>query len=343
MKIRKRLALMMCLLLIITTLNIGSDSGNAIVNAESSGLSSLETEGSEIAVHSETDALEEEYQEDLEEISDEESSDETSETSSEETSEMSEVTDVTTEVEASEEISTEEADDEDVAFSESKIVDGVIITVEADAGVFPEGAALLAGKVSDSEEAAVSEAVDEVKQDNDNISSSYTFDIKIIDENGNEIEPDTSKGSVKVSFAMSEVANENLEANVWHVEGDVSSLSAEKLETSESGEIVTAETTGFSYYQVEFTYGEKQYVLPGDESVALTEILAYVGITNKNGSAATDESITSAAGSDDSLFTVEKENGIWIATAVTAFSSNEKLVVTVDGVEYDLKYNFSWQ
>ena len=48
MKIRKRLALMMCLLLIITTLNIGSDSGNAIVNAESSGLSSLETEGSEI-------------------------------------------------------------------------------------------------------------------------------------------------------------------------------------------------------------------------------------------------------------------------------------------------------
>ena len=37
---------------------------------------------------------------------------------------------VTTEDEASEEISTEEADDEDVAFSESKIVDGVIIKIK---------------------------------------------------------------------------------------------------------------------------------------------------------------------------------------------------------------------
>ena len=48
---------------------------------------------------------------------------------------------------------------------------------------------------------------------------------------------------------------------------------------TEEGQAVIAESDGFSYYTVEFTYDEKQYVMQGDSSVALTDILSFVGIT----------------------------------------------------------------
>lgn len=229
-----------------------------------------------------------------------------------------------------------DVDETETSFSSAQTVGNVTVSVTADKGVFPEGSTLLVRSVSNSEEEAVSNAVDQSAASNEKVVSAYTFDIKVLDATGTEIEPDNSKGNVKVSFAMSEVANANLATNVWHVEGEVGSLEAEKLQSSENGTTVTADTTGFSYYQVEFTYGEKEYVLPGDTSVKLTDILSCVGITNADGGAATDSSITAATGSDDSLFTVKKENGVWMATAVTAFASHESLNVTVDGVEYEI-------
>ena len=45
------------------------------------------------------------------------------------------------------------------------------------------------------------------------------------------------------------------------------------------GDTATAETNGFSLYTVEFTYDNKQYVLPGDSEVELSEILDTVGLT----------------------------------------------------------------
>lgn len=212
------------------------------------------------------------------------------------------------------------------AFEQSIAIDGIRVVVKADTGVFPEGATLSVSKVSVAEEKAVESAVDEKRSDNKNVVGSYTFDIKVLDKDGNEIEPDTSKGQVKVSFTLEEVANDNLETDVYHIKGEVGALEAEELETKEVGATtVEAATDGFSYYTVEFTYNELQYVLDGDTSVALTEILAKVGLSGN---------IEAATSSNPELFTVEEQDGAWIVTAVKAFTSEEALKVTLDGVEY---------
>lgn len=212
-------------------------------------------------------------------------------------------------------------------FTKSVTTDGVVITVTADAGVFPEGATVSAVRVLASEEKAVEEVIDEVREENRNVAASYTFDITVFDSNGNEIEPDMTKGSVKVTFKMDEIANDNLETKVYHVEETASGLNAENLPVSNTDGEAVVETDGFSYYTVEFTYKDLQYVLEGYERVELSTILNAVEIS-ENGS------ITSVVSSNDELFTPVFENNVWYIQAVRAFNTNECLKVTIDGIEY---------
>ena len=71
------------------------------------------------------------------------------------------------------------------------------------------------------------------------------------------MQPDTEKGEVSVSFQMEEAKNQNLSADIYHVD---EASQAEKLETEVKGDEVSAKTDGFSFYTVEFTYGSIQYV-----------------------------------------------------------------------------------
>ncbi len=81
-------------------------------------------------------------------------------------------------------------------------------------------------------------------------------------------------------------------------------------------------------YTVEFTAGEKQYVLNGDTSVALDEILGELGISG---------TVTEASSSNDSLFSVAAdENGKWTVSANNAFSTTHSLTVVVDGQTYEI-------
>lgn len=223
---------------------------------------------------------------------------------------------------------------EEVPFEQSITVDDVVITVSADAGVFPEGASMSARKVTISEENEVAEAIDEVRDNDKKVALSYTFDITVCDMDGNEIEPDTEKGSAKVTFKMAEIANLNLETEVYHLEETDGGLNVEYLDVkSDEGEAdeVTVETTGFSFYSVEFTYNELQYVLEGDEKVELTTILDAVGI-KENGE------ISKVEGSDDELFkpVFDDDENVWYIESVKAFSSKEWLKVTIDGIEYEI-------
>ena len=195
--------------------------------------------------------------------------------------------------------------------------------------MFPEGASLFVRAVDPSEIAPAEESIEEERDDNVKVASSYTFDIKVFDAEGNEIQPDTSKGKVYVSFAMAEADNTNLSADIYHIDDElnVDKLDTETVTDSESP-VVVAETEGFSYYQVEFTYGEMQYVLPGDSEVRLQEILDYLGISGN---------VTNVYGSNDSLFSAENRDGEWYVIAHQAFSSNEWLKVTLDGVEMDVE------
>ena len=92
---------------------------------------------------------------------------------------------------------------------------------------------------------------------------------------------------------------------------------------------ITDESVRHSNYTVEFTYGELQYVLPGDSRVELTTILDTIGI-DVNGE------ISEVIGSNDNLFKPVNEDGTWHIEAVTAFTSKEWLKVKIGEAEYEI-------
>ena len=158
--------------------------------------------------------------------------------------------------------------EEKAGFSQC-VVDGEVeISVSAPEGVFPEGATLLANRITEEsqvsqieqlvatkeEEAAPDEAV--------KVEQTYSYDITILDAEGNAIEPDTSKGEVSVSFKNVGAARVEQEADkdlsVYYVTDDYNQ--AEEIphesDIAEDGAVISAEH--FSIYTVVITSGEKK-------------------------------------------------------------------------------------
>lgn len=197
--------------------------------------------------------------------------------------------------------------DDFYAFDEKAVVDDVTIHVRADKGVFPEGSRVTAKKLAAEDEEKVKEVVDE-QVDADSVVKEYTFDITIKDKEGYEVQPDTEKGRVVVSFEAAEVADESLEAEIYHIidEKEVeeepkeveavalggerekervltiydenSVLKAEKLEAEvvefEDVKVLEAATDGFSAYKVVFKQSSISLNYPTEnETVVNLEIL----------------------------------------------------------------------
>ncbi len=93
------------------------------------------------------------------------------------------------------------------------------------------------------------------------------------------------------------------------------------------GDTAVSEMDGSAPYTVEFTYNGLQYVLPGDSSTELSEILDRVGLTGE---------VSAEEVSDESLFSADKKEGKWIVTAHRAFHTDEWMKVLIDGVEYEI-------
>ena len=209
------------------------------------------------------------------------------------------------------------------AFNDAKTVDGVAVTVSAPEGVFPKGSYLSVESVPVSAQSMVDEAVENERDANANVAVSYTFDIKVLDTEGNEVQPADAQ-SVKVSFSLAEAKDDNLEAQVYHISDEGN---AEVLDTSVNGDAVEAVTDGFSFYTVEFTYGTMTYVLPGGSEVKLSDVLSYVGLSGE---------VTAASGSNDELFSITKESGEWMIHSHQPFNTEEKLSVTINGIVYEI-------
>lgn len=222
-----------------------------------------------------------------------------------------------------EEETEEMPEEEDVVFAQSTTVDGVTISITADAGVFPEGAYLVARRATVEEQAVAEQAID-AAGGAVNVAERYSFDISVYDAAGNEIQPDNSKGSVKVSFALAKVNDANVEADIYHISDNAE---AEQLNSVTVGDQIEAETTGFSIYTVEFTYNDLMYVMPGDSMVRLSEILAYLGI---------EGNIVSASSSNEALFTVGIFRDEWQVRTVQSFTTEETLTVTTDMGTYEI-------
>ncbi len=271
----------------------------------------------EVTEATEVQEAEDEKSEDeiIEETVDESSSDE--EEYVEGSEEIEETVEETTE--ESEEI-IEEAPELPIVFSDEAEAGGFIVSVTADEGVFPSGSYMIVNVVDDAESDAL---VDGSRNDDVNVAYSMTFDITVYDIDGNEIEPDTAAGNVYVSFTASGIANDNLEVDVYHITDDAAVL----LDTDVYEDTVIAETDGFSYYTVEFTYNDLQYVLDGDSTIELSEILDYVGLQGN---------VTYVEVSNSDLFSAYEEDGIWYVSANEAFDTNEWMKVTIDGIEYTI-------
>ena len=67
------------------------------------------------------------------------------------------------------------------------------ITVKADEGVFADADKVSARKVTGKEVPKINEATEQEHSDNDRMTKSYTFDIKVLDSKGNELQPNNEK------------------------------------------------------------------------------------------------------------------------------------------------------
>ncbi len=157
----------------------------------------------------------------------------------------------------------------EVAFEQTVVRNGIEITVSAPAGVFPAGALLHVEMITDEAEVSeIEQLVTEKKEETTAddvvtvVEQSYSFDITIVDEEGNEIEPDTTCGQVSVTFknvGVTEVEQqEDKELTVFYVSDD--HTEAEEInheaDAAEDSAAITAEH--FSIYTVVITSGEKK-------------------------------------------------------------------------------------
>ena len=241
------------------------------------------------------------------------------------------------------------------SFLQEHTIKDVTITVEAPEGVFPEGSTLSVEEVPVYVERQVSEALDEVREEEKNVAVSYTFDIKVL-KDGIEVQPkDQSK--VKVSFKMVEVQNENLTTDVYHIDDKQEAITSEQvtqLDTVTEEDTAIVETDGFSLYTVEFTYNNKQYVLEGDEYVRLDEVLSYVELTGEVSSyeVSNAELFNIILGNEDGIeyvevygedgglseyYPINTNNGdILYLVSLQPFTTEEWLKVTIDNIEYTI-------
>ena len=182
------------------------------------------------------------------------------------------------------------------SFTREAEIDDVIVKVEAEAGVFPDDAELVVEKVSKKDEAKAAEAIDEVRPAELNVADSYTFDIKLVDAEGTELQPADDQ-KVNVTFNMARAADPNLSADIYHItENEVIDektketeivLEAEKLDAEQDVKeaTVAAETDGFSLYTVRFTYSDLSYTVEYDSDdevgVPLQTIIDELGIEGR--------------------------------------------------------------
>ena len=157
-------------------------------------------------------------------------------------------TESTQETESAQETeSTQESETTEEAFYAEKELSGVLVTVQADSGVFPKGATLLVRKLSKVEEQKVDSTVKEkLEEDKQNLLQSIIFDISVLDQNGEEIQPDTAKGEVKVQFSNIPFLQEDAEKqiSVFHLNelgAEVEKLKESEIDEDENAVEVTAE------------------------------------------------------------------------------------------------------
>ena len=152
---------------------------------------------------------------------------------------------------------TEKLDSQDEYFYEEQEVSGILLSVKADPGVFPKDAKLRVKVVNKVEEQKkVETAVEKIAEGN--LKDSIILDISILDKDGVEIQPDTSKGEVMVNFSQIPFWDQDGEDNISIFHLDELGAEAEKIEDislNEEEKSVEIRATHFSLFIISATSG----------------------------------------------------------------------------------------
>jgi len=132
----------------------------------------------------------------------------------------------------------------------TQTIEGTLVCVAADKGVFPPEELILdvtkiTGAVKEQEiETAIEEQLEEKS-----IEQTISFDVRILDVDGKEVQPDSTKGNVTVTIKNVDVEQTD-EIEVYHVADDYQAVEPVESEVNE-GEVVF-EAEHFSIYTIVF-------------------------------------------------------------------------------------------
>ena len=195
----------------------------------------------------------------------------------------------------------ENEEEPEMEFKQFVISDGVRVTMEAPAGVFPEDAVLTVRRISDS---ADQERIEQVIRSDmgmttggtDTLTESYpggdgdalqpadaqpaqtlsmvSFDITVVDADGNELQPDTEFGEVRVTFQASglfEQAGEGAGISVYHFDEGLDSASNVGAQVDASEETVSVSADHLSVFTVAVSHDA---AASSSSKVSVTDIVS---------------------------------------------------------------------
>lgn len=145
-------------------------------------------------------------------------------------------------------------------FSQSVTLGQINVSVSAPQGVFPENAILKVEKIGDVvSEDKIASAIESSMADQGQtvmVEETCSFDIKVLDAQGNELQPDTSKGEVTVRFCNIEAVNTadaEQSVEVFHVDDALENAQPVSSEVKEEQQTVEITAEHFSIYTIALT------------------------------------------------------------------------------------------
>ena len=204
------------------------------------------------------------------------------------------------------------------------LTDGTTVSVEG----IPQDGSLTVGEAADE----VQDIVDAYMAENAEASSPlFSYDVSVQDGEGAEWQPDTN---VKLELQLpGEKLHKNTKVFVVHVD-DNGVASTIEATVTEDGKIVF-ETPGFSAFYgftVDFHYEDVVFSIPGMSSIKLSELFQELNVPLN----ASD--VVTLDYTDDTQLKIEQLEGDWLLTSLKAFSTEEKLTMTMaDGAVYEIK------
>ena len=223
--------------------------------------------------------------------------------------------------------------------------DDLLVSAKAPAGAFPEGTRMIVTPVEEEDVLNKIRKASGIQGGQDDTTDENTtrkvrekaVNITFLDKEGNEIEP---LRPIRVSIAADEIAASGDKPQIIHVrDSGRAEVVSQTIHTDaaeegrkESDSEISFMARQFSVYAVVYTvnfdYGDYRYILDGDASVTLSELLHNLKIAkDEEGTILTAEDVDDVTFSNPALVEVSRKENDWTLTAKRAFDTTEKLTL----------------